>query len=73
MGNESGEASFYIVEGDVHQPLGANLYSVKYKASGSNAKKPSEAWVFDGDAKEIYVDGMYIGTEDSLYIKSNKP
>jgi len=25
----------------------ANLYSVKYKASGSNAKKPSEAWVFD--------------------------
>ena len=23
------------------------LYSVKYKASGSNAKKPSEAWVFD--------------------------
>jgi hypothetical protein len=27
----------------------------------------------DGDAKEIYVDGMYIGTEDSLYIKSNKP
>jgi hypothetical protein len=51
----------------------ANLYSVKYKASGSNAKKPSEAWVFDGDTKEIYVDGMYIGTEDSLYIKSNKP
>ena len=27
----------------------------------------------DGDAKELYVDGMYIGTEDSLYIKSNKP
>jgi len=26
----------------------ANLYSAKYKASGSNAKKPSEAWVFDG-------------------------
>jgi hypothetical protein len=25
----------------------ANLYSVKYKASGSSAKKPSEAWVFD--------------------------
>ena len=23
------------------------LYSVKYKASGSSAKKPSEAWVFD--------------------------
>ena len=25
----------------------ANLYSVKYKASGSGAKKSSEAWVFD--------------------------
>jgi hypothetical protein len=25
----------------------ANLYSVKYKASDSSAKKPSEAWVFD--------------------------
>ena len=25
----------------------ANLYSVKYKASGSSAKKSSEAWVFD--------------------------
>ena len=25
----------------------ANLYSVKYKASGSSAKKSSEAWGFD--------------------------
>ena len=25
----------------------AALYSVKYKASDSSAKKPSEAWVFD--------------------------
>jgi hypothetical protein len=25
----------------------ANLYSVKYKASDSSAKKPSEAWVFN--------------------------
>ena len=36
----------------------ANLYSVKYKASDSSAKKPSEAWVLDGvdlAAKEIKV------------------
>ena len=36
----------------------AALYSVKYKASGSSAKKSSEAWVFDGvdlAAEEIKV------------------
>jgi hypothetical protein len=31
----------------------ANLYSVKYKASGSSAKKPSEAWVFDEGFPEM--------------------
>ena len=36
----------------------AALYSVKYKASGSSAKKPSEAWVFDEEylqMKEVKV------------------
>ena len=31
----------------------AALYSVKYKTSGSTAKKPSEAWVFDESYLEI--------------------
>ena len=26
----------------------------------------------DGDAEEVYVDGMYLGTKDSKYIKSKK-
>jgi hypothetical protein len=34
----------------------ANLYSVKYKASGSSAKKPSEAWVFNEGFQEIRGD-----------------
>ena len=36
----------------------AALYSVTYKASDSSAKKPSEAWVFDGSylpMKEVKV------------------
>lgn len=34
----------------------AALYSVKYKASDSSAKKPSEAWVFDEGFLEMRGD-----------------